>query len=411
MTFLLPLRANGTQLDTKYPMFIAILSSILALLLLSEWYIYRTSVKGRSRGFRGIYYTLSTIATLPYLILRGIGYFWDISTTATDTISSIGITLLLINAVIKLCYATGKWLNSATKRRYPQRVLTIVAILVVVAILYGALWERFQLRTTEIELRYANLPEGADGLRIVQIGDLHIGLKIGRHKFLNKVADKVTSLGGDIVIDCGDMISMRYTELDTLAMQTLSRIKAPLGVYTVMGNHDNGIYITDTVALPRKENIRLLRERQEAMGWHNITDTTTLLSVGGDTLYLTAIDYPSQIKKGSHGVTIEDDYSHHFASLPCDAFNIVIAHTPSVWSNILSVCKAELTLSGHVHSMQLKIPIGERGWSPAALVYKNWSGTYWQESCALNITDGIGSSMPIRIGVKPEIVVITLKKE
>ena len=207
------------------------------------------------------------------------------------------------------------------------------------------------------------------------------------------------------------MTSARYAELDTTAMKILSRVKAPLGVYTAMGNHDNGIYISDTLTLPRAENIRLLRERQEAMGWRNITDTTVALGVGGDTLYLTAIDYPAQIKKGRHGVAIDDDYSSHFASLPREAFNIVIAHTPSVWDNILTACNAELTLSGHVHAMQLKFPFGKRGWSPSALVYKHWSGLYWNDNCALHITDGVGSSMPIRVGVKPEIVVITLKKE
>ena len=392
-------------------MFIAILSTILLLLLLAEWYIYRCKIRGCSARFRAIYYTLTALATLPYILLWGVGKIWDLFSPITATISSVSIILLLINAVLKMCYAAGLWLGTTTKRRTPMVICNIVAIAIVGIILYGSLRQRFPPRTTEVELHYKNLPEGADGLRIVQIGDLHIGLKPHRYKFLDKVADQIVALRGDIVIDCGDMTSTRYAELDTTAMKILSRIKAPLGVYTAMGNHDNGIYISDTLTLPRAENIRLLRERQEAMGWRNSTDTTVVLGVGGDTLYLTAIDYPSQIKKGRHGVEVDDDYSSHFASLPREAFNIVIAHTPSVWDNILAACNAELTLSGHVHAMQLKLPFGKRGWSPSALVYDYWSGLYWNDNCALHITDGVGSSIPIRVGVKPEIVVITLKKE
>lgn len=59
--------------------------------------------------------------------------------------------------------------------------------------------------------------------------------------------------------------------------------------------------------------------------------------------------------------------------------------------------------------MQMRLPIGERGWSPAALIYRHWSGLYRQENCALHVTDGIGSSPKVRLGARPQIVVLELK--
>lgn len=391
-------------------MFVAVLSCLLVLLALSEWQIYRSQLVGRSAIVRTTYYTLSAITTAPYLFIWVVCRIWDLHSPITSAISSTSIVLLLINATLKICHATGLFLRHYRPFRKALLLFDCVALVGVAVILYGHLWERFQLRTTEVEIHYDNLPEGADGVRIVQISDLHIGLSRHRYSMLEKVAERVMSLGADVVVDCGDMVNSRHTELDSTAMQILSRIKAPLGVYTVIGNHDNGMYIRDTVAIPRSENVRLLMEQQTAMGWQNITDSTVLLPVGGDTLYLSAIGYPDEIKKGAHGVEVSNDYSHHFADQPEEAFNIVLAHTPTMWSNILAACDAELTLSGHVHSMQLKLPLGERGWSPAALVYEHWSGLYHNGACALNITDGVGSSLPIRVGVKPEIVVITLRK-
>lgn len=357
-----------------------------------------------------IYYTLSCISTLLYPLLHLIGRIWDTYSTLSTTIANIAIILLLINATVKVCHALGLLLAKPTAQGKVLVAGDIVALLIVGLILYGNFWERHQLRTTELELHYDNLPESADGLRIAQIGDIHIGLGLNRYRMLEKLAEGLDAADADIIIDCGDMTSMRHTELDSQAMEILSRITAPLGVYTVIGNHDNGSYLKDTVAIPRKENVRLLREHQQQMGWHNITDTTALLKVGGDTLYLTALDYPSQIKKGEHGVGVDDDYTPHFNHLPEEAFNIVVAHTPIVWENILAACDAELTLSGHVHAMQLKFPFGKRGWSPAAIVYTHWSGLYRNGDNALHITDGVGSSMPVRIGVKPEIVVLTLRR-
>ncbi len=100
-----------------------------------------------------------------------------------------------------------------------------------------------------------------------------------------------------------------------------------------------------------------------------------------------------------------------YASVPDSLFDITIAHIPQLWTPILEKRSADLTLSGHVHAMQMKFPAGERGVSPARLLYPRWSGLYEEDGRALYINDGIGCVLyPMRLGARPEITLVTLKR-
>lgn len=392
-------------------MFLAVIIFIISLSVAVEWTIVRKYLKNHSQRARRRYITLATLCIAPYSLWLVVGRIWDMHSTTADIVGNILIALLLINFVWKALWLIGRLSSQAIGRHWPSVAALTLSLFFTLLAVIGATTGRTTLRTTHIEFNYPNLPTQADGLRIVQVGDLHIGLSPSRHALLRKVVAEVNRQEPDIVIDCGDMVNSRYSELDSLAMNILGNISAPLGVYTTTGNHDNGSYILDTLSLPAAESHRLLIERQTSMGWQNITDRHVAIPIGSDTIYLSAIDYPTSLRKGSHGTKPTEDYTDFFAPLPTEAFNIVISHTPTAWDNILAATSAELTLSGHVHSMQLRLPIGKRGWSPAALVYDRWSGLYWHNGCALHITDGIGSNPKMRIGSRPQIVVIELKVE
>lgn len=390
-------------------MFLPIIIALLALSVAAEVYIFYHQIRHRSRSCRIGYIVVAAVAIVPYFTLMIVGRFFDLHSEASSLIGACGIVAFVLNLICKICWTCTLLLRP---RKWAKYLFSALAAIGCTLIIYGTAWERFNLRTTHIEVAYPNLPDEADGLRIAHISDLHIGRLPNRHTILRNLANEVARQRPDIVIDCGDMINGRYDELDSLSMEILSSMAAPLGSYTTLGNHDLGHYILDTLALPPEENIRLLKERQAAMGWRNIAGTSVPLAVGGDTLYLTALDYPKNLEKGSHGKATDEDYAPLFEGLPSEAFNIVVAHTPIVWPNILSATEAELTLVGHVHSMQIKFPsvCGGRGWSPAALAYTHWSGLYRDGNCALNVSDGIGGGIPIRIGVRPQLVIITLRK-
>lgn len=390
-------------------MFIKIVILLFAISFALEFYLHKRVIKGQSKARKTLYYTLTGLCLIPYAILLILSQWIDNESALLSAFSSSIFILFLLHFFWKLPL-TLALLCSSERRRWPLRVAAGFSLLATVLIAYGTLWERHQVRTTHLTLHYDNLPEGANGLKIVQVTDLHIGRQQATKRLLERVQREVMSHHPDLVVDCGDMVNAKYNELDSATMAILGRITAPLGVYTVLGNHDRGDYITDTLTLPREEHRALLVERQREMGWQNITDQSVALPVGGDSLYLTAINYPSLVEKGAHGGTVTEDYSSHFAPLPEGAFNIVLAHTPTMWESIVAATEAELTLSGHVHAMQLRLPVGPRGWSPAALVYNYWSGLYEKGDSRLFVSDGIGGGIPFRIGAKPQVVVITLRR-
>lgn len=391
-------------------MFLRVIILLLLLSITLEFYLSKHILRDKSRAIKTLYFTALGVCIIPYSVILILGQFVEHSSPTASLISSVALTLFLINFLWKTPLALALLLSSRGRHTWLRKAAFIFSIVATLVIFYGSLWERHQLRTTHLTLHYKGLPEGADGLRIVQISDLHIGYLKSHKRLLERTAQRVMSLQPDLVVDCGDMVNVKYTELDSATMATLSQISAPLGVYTVLGNHDRGDYITDTVSLPRAEHLAKLIESQRSMGWQNITDQTVTLPIGGDTLYLTAINYPASLHKGDHGAGESEDYTHHFAHLPEGAFNIILAHTPVMWGDITAATHAELTLSGHVHAMQLRLPIGPRGWSPAAFVYSHWSGLYEKEGQRLFVSDGIGGGVPFRVGAKPQIVVITLKK-
>jgi predicted MPP superfamily phosphohydrolase len=331
--------------NRNYPktMFLAIILTIIALSVGVEWAIVHNYLKNHPQRAKRRYVTLATLCIAPYALWLIVGRIWDMFSPIAEAIGNILITLLLFNFMWKSLWLIGKLLSQATSRRWPSVLTLTLSLLLTILAVTGATTGRTTLRTTHIELHYPNLPAAADGLRIVQIGDLHIGLSPSHRALLRKVVHQIYALHPDIIIDCGDMVNSRHTELDSLTMNILDDISAPLGVYTTTGNHDNGSYILDTLSLPADESHRLLMEKQASMGWQNITDRHVAIPLGGDTIYISAIDYPASLRKGSHGVKPTEEYTDFFATLPTEAFNIVISHTPTAWDNILAATSAELS--------------------------------------------------------------------
>lgn len=135
---------------------------------------------------------------------------------------------------------------------------------------------------------------------------------------------------------------------------------------------------------------------------------------GSDSISVTGVNFPIGKKlNGRQNVDFARcDFDAAYRGVPDSLFNLLIAHTPEVWDEALATGRADLTLSGHVHAMQLKIRLGGWAWSPAEWMYDRWSGLYEEDGKYLFVNDGMGYVMyPMRIGTYPSITVITLKSE
>ncbi|MFR7602352.1 MAG: metallophosphoesterase [Alistipes shahii] len=214
----------------------------------------------------------------------------------------------------------------------------------------------------------------------------------------------------EAVFFTGDLVNIRAGELDERTTALLRRIAGP--VWSVTGNHDVGTYIKDSLRFPAAGRPAEVVARQRAMGWTVLEDTTVYLRRGADSISLTGLSFDPALRERRHdrdlpGTAIPKAY----AGVPDSLYNITLVHIPQLWEQIVEAGYGDLTLSGHVHSMQLKIRPWGRGWSPAKWIYKHWSGRYDTGRHTLYVNDGTGYvAYPMRLGAWPEVTLFTLKR-
>lgn len=310
----------------------------------------------------------------------------------------------LLYILVRLCYHTFAALRL-------RAVGILLGAIVTLLFLWGALVGRTDLRITEVEFCSERLPASFDGMRIAHFTDLHLGALVCQEREVRTVVETLNTLEADLVCFTGDLVNIRYSELDPLAMELLGAIEAP--VYSILGNHDVGSYIRKEKRLPAAVSTERLIARQEQMGWHLLQDTTLYLTRGADSISLTGLSYDPTHWKERHDADLPFmGGDRAYRGVDPRLYNLTLVHVPQLWEAICAKGFGDLTLAGHTHAMQLKIPLGKgRFWSPAAWLYERWSGHYAADGKQLYINDGIGYvGYPMRLGAHPEITLITLKR-
>ena len=378
---------------------------ILLPLAADGWYFRRHRKAYRYRNL-----LLTLVAAGDLLPLAGIVLFWLVKDNTGGVVTAamwIFFAYLLLTLPRMAYYAVrafGK--GRATRILAPIAALGMAGVLI-----HGAVSGRSTLAVHRVTLRSDRLPEAFDGLRIAQFTDLHIGTLVDPDREMRALVDSLNALRPDLVIFCGDLVNIRGSELDARAMRLLGGLRAPYGVVSVTGNHDVGTYIKDSLRFPAAGEAREVVARQRAMGWTVLEDTTVYLRRGADSISLTGLSFDPALRERRHdrdlpGTAIPKAY----AGVPDSLYNIALVHIPQLWEQIVEAGYGDLTLSGHVHSMQLKIRPWGRGWSPAKWIYKHWSGRYDTGRHTLYVNDGTGYvAYPMRLGAWPEVTLFTLK--
>lgn len=390
-------------------MFIVAIFALSLFLLWADWVAYRRYVdQSRCAWVRTAVATLLILANiLPYIAMAMMWLVDDASMVSEMWLLTLYTLLSLSRLALYAGVLTFK--NRRAKWIVGLSLCTIVAWVLVV----GVVRTRKELTIKRAEIVSPQLPEAFDGYRIAFFSDLHIGALNSATEMCNQVAERINRLDVDLVVFGGDLVNARYEELTPRLQQILGGIKARDGVVAVIGNHDTGVYVRDTLALPIEENTRLLKARIEAMGWRVLDDRTECLLRGDDTLTLTGIDFSRELLEHRHSASVSDmlDLQPIYEGVPRDGFNISVSHMPQLWRKIAALGYGDLVLSGHVHAMQMKGHIGGCEFSPAQLMYSEWSGHYEEDNSHLYITDGVGSvGFHLRIGAPPEITELTLRR-
>lgn len=390
-------------------MLIAIILTISLLLVWADWVAYRRYVRPCTRAWvQYMAITLFVIAnTLPYIAMAIMWLFEDDSMVAEMWM----LTLYTLLSLSRLALYAG---ILTIKNRYAKWIVGLsLCTIVAWILLVGVVRTRKELTVEHTDIISPRLPEAFDGYRIVFFSDLHIGAMTSAVEMCQNIVERINSLDADLVVFGGDLVNARYEELTPALQHILGGLSARDGVVAVIGNHDTGIYVRDTLSLPIEENTRLLKGRINAMGWRIIDDKTELLVRGDDTLTITGIGFSRELLEHRHSADVADslDLRPIYEGVPHDKFNITLSHMPQLWRKVSALGYGDLVLSGHVHAMQMKGRIGRCEFSPAQLMYKEWSGHYEERGSHLYITDGVGSvGFHLRIGAPPEITELTLRR-
>ena len=348
----------------------------ILFLLIPDLYIYLVYVVRKTRKA-----VLHCLYWLPTLLLAA-GYVYFIFLTGdnamsnhTQAIGRLAITIMLFvfpKTIFMLCSLVGV-LAHFIIRRCPRSPFTAIGLVLAVVsffnILYGTLAGITRFDTKEVEYRSANIPEGFDGYRIVQISDIHIGSWQGNPEPIKQLVDLVN---------------------------------APDGVYSILGNHDYGSYYHWQSPKAEIANLDYLIRQQKAMGWKLLNNEHDILHHKGDSIALIGVENDG-----------EPPFSQ-FADLPQamqgteGMFQILLSHNPTHWRReVLPQTDIDLMLAGHTHAMQLKF--GNH--SPSSYIYPEWSGMYLEGTRGLYVNEGIGYvGLPFRFGAWPEITVLTLRR-
>ena len=284
-----------------------------------------------------------------------------------------------------------------------------LALFVAASMLYGAFYARQHPVYNERTISFDRLPEGFDGYRIVQFSDLHIETLGSAGRYLPEWVDRINSLHPDLIVFTGDLVNRQGGELP-LYMNELSRLTATDGVYSVLGNHDYGDYYHWTSPADQAKTLQKLIADEGRMGWHMLNNRSVYLHRGNDSIALIGVENWGMPPFPQYG-RLDEAYPARNDS----TFKILLSHNPLHWRHeVIPHTDIDLTLSGHTHAMQLKLGWKGFEFSLAEPMYPEWSGLYVAPDGhhKLYVNEGIGCVfLPIRIGARPEITIITLKKD
>lgn len=377
--------------------------------LFVDYYIYRALIADvRNR----LWSKVQTWGTLVCEIMLGILIFTpfnDLSDGALRGMMWLFLTYLSIY-VAKYTFVTFDILSRAPalwhkpRARWMGKLGGWLGLLVFVLAWWGAFFGRYGIEVEKQDVEITNLPKGFDGLRIVHISDLHTGTWASDTTYLARVVDSVMAQTPDIIVFTGDIVNRNARELKPF-MPVLGRLKAPMGVYSVLGNHDYGDYTQWPDQAAKQANLDSLKNYQQSMGWTMLNNTAVPLANRGDTVMLIGVENIGDPPFHKYG-----DLTKAYATPSDNRFKILLTHNPAHWDRDIRDhdTNIALTLSGHTHAMQVEA----WGISPAAMRYPQWGGLYSDaRGQQIYVNKGIGTvGIPTRVGATPEITVLTLRQ-
>lgn len=333
----------------------------------------------------------------------------------------IGSSFLLIDDIIRLFrwiaslfnktpkHSIEEGANQISRLKFLSYLAVTFTVIPAVSFLYGMVRGAYKYRVHKVKVSSPNLPEAFEGFKIVQLSDMHSGSFMSPDPLI-KAFNIVLDQKPDAIFFTGDLVNNEAIETEP-HIDAYKMLKAPHGVYSILGNHDYGDYKQWETPDHKIANLEKLKDIQAQAGWRLLMNEHVAIEKDGQKIALLGIEnWGGNLRFPRYGKL---DNAH--AGTEAYPFKILLSHDPSHWdvqvSQEAKYNDIDLTLSGHTHGMQFGIEIPGFKWSPVQYIYKHWAGLYKQDNQYLYVNRGLGFlGYPGRLGIWPEITVIELTR-
>ncbi|GCC53384.1 DNA mismatch repair protein MutT [Chryseotalea sanaruensis] len=293
-----------------------------------------------------------------------------------------------------------------TRSEFLSKTALIAAAIPFGTMAYGIISGAHDYRIKRVTLRLPNLPQSFDGIKIGHISDIHSG------SFFNKTAVKggvemLMNEKPDAIFFTGDLVNNESEEVKDY-INIFDKLKAPLGVYSVTGNHDYGDYKKWASAEAKRKNFSDLMAAHKQMNFDLLMNENRFLQIGTDKIAVIGIE-----NWGGGGFAKYGKLDEAYRNTNEAAVKLLLSHDPSHWDAQVKKDYQDIDLmfSGHTHGFQFGVEIGDFKWSPSQYAYKQWAGLYSEGNQHLYVNRGFGYiGYPGRIGMPPELTILELKR-
>lgn len=299
----------------------------------------------------------------------------------------------------------GGGFSTISRSEFISKMGIIVATIPFLALVNGMVRNAYNYRVKNVKLTFKNLPEVFRGMKIVQISDIHTGSFTAK-KPIEKAIELIKAQNADMVFFTGDLVNYKAEEAIPY-IDLFSQIKAKLGVFSIMGNHDYGDYVRWDSKEERAANHEKLKDVHKKMGWQLLLNEHHIIEKEGHKMAIIGVEnWSAKEHFGRYG-----DMAKAYANCEdCDV-KLLLSHDPSHWqAEIVKDYKdIDAAFAGHTHGFQFGINIPGFQWSPVKYAYKEWMGLYQEGDQQLYVNPGFGYlGYPGRVGFLPEITVFEL---
>lgn len=271
-------------------------------------------------------------------------------------------------------------------------------------LLRGAYKNAYDYRVRKVKLEIPGLPTTFRGKTIVQLSDIHSG-SLSNKDAVYQGVNLVKAINPDIFFFTGDLVNNFAWEANDF-IEMFSELKGKMGSYSVLGNHDYGLYHRWESESEMQKNFSKLIATHGEIGWRLLRNENEYLSLGGQTLNVVGVE------NWGHSMRFPKKGDLDFAKKDLKkGVSLLLSHDPSHWDHVIRPGHPDMhvTFAGHTHGAQFGIELAHFKWSPVQYVYKQWAGLYAEGVQQLYVNRGFGFiGYPGRVGILPEITLFEL---